>query len=160
MISLFCNPPCLVISHKTTKQSGTFVDKHQLMKPVSNHEHLFNGHWWDYQCHDIDSLCHDIDSLCHDADCQCHDIDSLCHDADCQCHDIDSLCHDAGCQCHDIDSLCHDADCQCHCTDWHKLPNRHNTLNQCWFNVVPASLTVYQSETNINLTSSVWWVLA
>ena len=35
---------------------------------------------------------------------------------------------------------------------------RHKTLNQCWFNVGPASQTVDEHYTNIDSTSCVRWV--
>ena len=37
------------------------------------------------------------------------------------------------------------------------IPSRHNTLNQCWFNVGPPSTTLDQRETNIDSTSCVFW---
>ena len=55
---------------------------------------------------------------------------------------------------------------------WKKFPNQHDTLSQCWFNVVPPSATMAQQKTNIgsicranwavyrHITPSSWWNLS
>ena len=37
-------------------------------------------------------------------------------------------------------------------------PSRHNTLNQCWFNVGPPSTMLDQRKSTIESTSCVCWV--
>ena len=40
-----------------------------------------------------------------------------------------------------------------------RTPSRHGTLNQCWFNVGPASQTMAQQDANIVSTSRACWEL-